>query len=96
MAGSDVDQTIFHQSLERFKISLNEREKEDFKLTTLEEVEDVICKIQAEHVSERRMQNMTRIQGFLEGMEQFGNVVEIFLNASVFVAFVWVNHLATS
>ncbi|CZR51266.1 uncharacterized protein PAC_01141 [Phialocephala subalpina] len=90
-----VPETIFYQTLERFKIGLNDHEKEDFGLTTLDEVNDIICEIQDEHASERKMQNMTRIQTFLEGMEQYGNVIEVFLNASVFVAFVWVAKTCT-
>jgi hypothetical protein len=83
--------TIFRKSLDRFKIGLNPREKEDFELTTLDDVHNVIDNIQRLHGSERKMQNMARLQGFLEGMEQYGNLIEIFLNVSVFVAFVWVS-----
>ena len=81
---------IFRRSLERFKIGLNTLEKEDFALTTLDDVHDTIDKIQRMHGSERKMQNMARLQGFLEGMEQYGTLIEVFLNVSVFVAFVWV------
>jgi hypothetical protein len=41
MAISSVD-AIFHKSLERFKIGLSSCEKEDFKLTTLNEVHDAV------------------------------------------------------
>jgi hypothetical protein len=81
---------IFRRSLERFKIGLNTLEKEDFALTTLDDVHDAIDNIQKMHGSERKMQNMARLQGFLEGMEQYGSLIEVFLNVSVFVAFVWV------
>jgi hypothetical protein len=83
--------TIFHRSLDRFKIGLSDREMEDFELTSLDEVHNVVLEIQKEHASERRMQNMTRIESFLEGMEQYGSVVEVFLNTSSFLAFVWVS-----
>jgi hypothetical protein len=86
---SGVDE-IFRKSLERFKIGLNTHEKEDFALTTLDDVHDTIDKIQRMYGSERKMQNMARLQGFLEGMEQYGTLIEVFLNVSVFVAFVWV------
>jgi hypothetical protein len=87
---SGVDET-FRKSLERFKIGLNAREKQDFALTTLDDVHDTTDKIQRVHGSERKMQNMARLQGFLEGMEQYGTLIEVFLNVSVFVAFVWVS-----
>jgi hypothetical protein len=87
---SSVD-AIFRKSLERFKIGLSDHEKEDFELTTLDEVHDAIDSIQRVHGSQRKMQNMARLQGFLEGMEQYGNLIEVFLNVSMFVAFVWVS-----
>ena len=33
--------------------------------------------------------NLSRILGFLEAMNQFGKVVEVFLNTSDILAFVW-------
>ena len=33
--------------------------------------------------------NLSRIQSFLEAMNQFGKVVEMFLNVSEAVAFIW-------
>jgi hypothetical protein len=92
MTNSGPPNTIFYRSLELFKIGLDDLEKEDFGLTTLDEVHEVIGKIQDEQASKRMMQNMPRIQAFLEGMEQYGAVIEVFLNVSVFVAFVWVCH----
>lgn len=35
------------------------------------------------------MRNLSRILGFLEAMKQFGAVVEVFLNTSDILAFVW-------
>lgn len=35
------------------------------------------------------MKNLRRVQGILEGMEQLGKVVDIFLNTSEILAFVW-------
>lgn len=82
---------IFENSLNRFKIGLSDREKEDFELTSLDEVHGVVLKIQETHASELKMQNMNRLSSFLEGMEQYGSVIEVFLNASSFIAFVWVS-----
>lgn len=89
MATSDSSKSLFNQTLERFKISLSDAEKEDFRLATLDDVHNTIRDIQDEHASGRKMRNMARIQKFLEGMEQYSNVIEVFLNASIFVAFVW-------
>jgi hypothetical protein len=35
------------------------------------------------------MMHMGRIRSFLEAMEQFGRMIEVFLNVNNFLAFVW-------
>ncbi|OBT70089.1 hypothetical protein VE03_00429 [Pseudogymnoascus sp. 23342-1-I1] len=89
MANNEPDKTIFEESRSRFLIGLTNSEKNDFKFTTLQGVHDAIDKIQDEHGSQRKMRNMTRIRGFIEAMEQYGTVIEVFLNVSDFIAFIW-------
>ncbi|KAF9629027.1 hypothetical protein BFW01_g10230 [Lasiodiplodia theobromae] len=62
---------------------------ESFKFTTLDELKGLICDIQEEQMKSRRMTNLRRIAPFLEAMEQFDKVVQIFLNAADLLAFVW-------
>lgn len=85
--GSSED--IFLATLASFKKRLTPKEQDDFQFATLGEVRAVIASIQTEQEALKAMMNMTRIQSFLEGMEQFGKVIEVFLNASNFVAFIW-------
>jgi hypothetical protein len=82
-------QTCFQESLSNFKKRLNQKELEDFKFATLEDVEREMDRIQREQANRKEMMNMPRIQSFLEAMDQFGKVIEVFLNSSDFVAFVW-------
>jgi hypothetical protein len=35
------------------------------------------------------MVNMARIQAFLEGMQQLGKTIEVFLNVNEVVCFIW-------
>ena len=80
----------FQRALVRFTDQLSSDEKRDFEFSTLEEVYDVIEQIQNVHGSERKMRNLTRIKSFLEAMEQYGKVIEVFLNSASLLAFVWV------
>lgn len=89
MAGTLSD-SGFQRALARFKDHLSPAEQEEFRLTSLEDLHDTINQIQNTQGSERRMRNLTRIKGFLEAMEQYSKVVEVFLNASDILAFVWV------
>jgi molecular chaperone GrpE (heat shock protein) len=82
---SDTFQVI----LAEFKKSLPPKELENFQVTTLADVRESIIRIQRDQEELKRMMNMTRLESFLEAMEQFGKVIEVFVNASNFVAFVW-------
>lgn len=82
----------FRRALTRFTASLTSEEEADFKFTTLTDVQEVLGKIQDEQGARKKMMNLHRIQIFLEGMEQFGEVIKVFLNTSPLVAFIWVRY----
>ncbi|KAL5330616.1 hypothetical protein ACEPPN_000135 [Leptodophora sp. 'Broadleaf-Isolate-01'] len=79
----------FEDALEDFKKGLNQKQIQNFQFVTLSDVRETALRIQSEQDQTKSLMNMTRLEGFLEAMEQFGKVIEIFLNASSFVAFVW-------
>jgi hypothetical protein len=79
----------FQTLLSNFKKRLTQRELDDFQFTSLEDVRLEIARIQAEQAVRKEMINMPRIQSFLEAIDQFGKVIEVFLNTSEFVAFIW-------
>jgi hypothetical protein len=81
----------FRKALDDFQFSLAQNDRDLFKYTTLADLQRSILEIQAKHASERKTKNMARLNSFLEAMEQYGKVIEVFLNASEFVAFVWVS-----
>ena len=85
--GNDIG---FQRALTRFKSHLSPAEQEKFRVTRLEDVQETIAHIQATQGSERNMRNLTRIRAFVEAMEQYGKVVEVFVNVSDIIAFVWV------
>lgn len=89
MAGASND-SAFQRALARFKGHLSPEQREEFSITSLEDVQKTIARIQDAQGSERRMRNLTRIKGFVEAMEQYGRVVEVFLNVSEIIAFIWV------
>ncbi len=84
-----VSYDSFRSILSGFKKRLTAKEQDDFQFATLEDVRLEMARIQREQASRKEMMNMPRIQSFLEAMEQFGKVIEVFLNTSEFVAFIW-------
>ncbi|KAH0537608.1 hypothetical protein FGG08_005600 [Glutinoglossum americanum] len=80
----------FRRVLEDFKATLSQDDKDDFKLSTLDDLKLEILAIQEEQATERKMKNSARLKSFLEAMEQYDEVVKVFLNTSEILAFVWV------
>ena len=90
MAGTG-NGSAFQRALARFKSHLSPGEQEKFGATSLEDVQETIAQIQSAQGSKRKMRNLTRLKGFIEAMEQYGQIIEVFLNVSEFIAFVWVS-----
>lgn len=84
------DSSAFHTALTQFKDGLDHVEKESFRLVKLEDLLREISEIQARLLRQRRGKNLARLRPFLEAVDQFGKVVEVFGNSSEFVAFIWV------
>ena len=76
-------------AIERFKKRLSKDELEEFEKTTFADVVHELNRIQREQEQFKTMVNLARIDTFLKAMEQFGKVVEVFLNVSSIVCFVW-------
>lgn len=81
----------FGRILASFKATLTKDVSEDFRFTTLDDLKQTVAEIQAEQGSAKRLQNLRRLDAFLEAMEQYDKVVQIFLNAADLLAFIWVS-----
>ena len=82
--GSALDRAII-----QFRNRLNGTELMEFKGTTHENLREELMKVQAKQEARLETMNLGRIKHCLEAMQQFGQVIEIFLNVSDAVAFVW-------
>ncbi|KAM0431863.1 hypothetical protein ACHAPT_005115 [Fusarium lateritium] len=79
----------FQRALKDFESRLKPSEKAKFKATTLDDLKVTILAIQSEQRARKKTMHMARIMSFLEAMEQFGKVIEVFLNVADMLAFVW-------
>jgi hypothetical protein len=79
----------FQDILNKFKARLTNEELAQFQFTTLYDLNRAARKIQDEQRARSAAMHLPRIQAFLEAFKQFGEVIEVFLNSSDFVAFVW-------
>ncbi|KAL1846019.1 hypothetical protein Daus18300_014380 [Diaporthe australafricana] len=82
----------FEIALEDFKknAQLGPDEVKEFRFADLNSLRSTIKRIQTEQESKRRMRNMKRLEPFLQTMEQYGHTVDVFVNTSEVLAFVWV------
>jgi hypothetical protein len=82
--------TSFQRAVDKFNKSLTVKQRQEFSVCSLEDVRQTIVTIQEKQGSQKKMRNMARIQAFLEAMEQYGKVVEVFLNCTPFLGYIWV------
>ncbi|KAF2128362.1 C2H2 domain-containing protein [Dothidotthia symphoricarpi CBS 119687] len=79
----------FKTALKKFRARLTGKDLAAFQITTYDDLCREIVRIQNEQDTRREMMNLARMQSCLEAMNQFGKVIEVFLNVSTAVAFVW-------
>ncbi|KAI9869154.1 MAG: hypothetical protein M1813_002978 [Trichoglossum hirsutum] len=79
----------FRLALDSFRKELTQEEINDFELTKFEDVRAVVADVQKKQGDRNGFQNMNRIRPFLDTLNQYTKVIEVFLNTSEIVAFVW-------
>jgi hypothetical protein len=82
--------TSFQRAVDKFTKSLTVKQRQEFAVCSLQDVHEAIVTIQEERGSQKNLRGMTRIQAFLEAMEQYRKAVEPFLNCTPFLGYVWV------
>jgi len=79
----------FRSALDNFRNRLTADELRTFQTTTYPQLCDELHDLQERQIRRREVMNLSRIAGFLEGMHQLGKTIEVFVNASNMVAFIW-------
>jgi uncharacterized protein involved in exopolysaccharide biosynthesis len=92
MSNASTSKTVFHRSIEAFraKAGLSQDELQDFELTSLDDLKAQISIIQSDQRRSKKLLYLKRLGPFLDTMEQYGKIIEVFLNIHEVVAFVWV------
>jgi hypothetical protein len=81
--------TTFERELKSFKARLTQSEQSTFTDTTIDDLHLTVASIQKTQISERTNKNITRLRTFLEAIESLSKILDLFVNISDFVAFVW-------
>lgn len=85
-----VARDLFSRAVDEFLQSLPEQQRQEMKGITRDDVINEVAAIQRSQNEKRLLRNVKRLEPFIEAMTQLGIVIDCFLNASEFVAFVWV------
>jgi hypothetical protein len=86
---SHLPSEAFRKALDEFRTRLSADELCQFKNTTYEQLLDELKLLQKKQEKIKEMKNLNRIQSFLEGMNQIGKTIEVFLNVHQAVCFIW-------
>lgn len=81
--------TASSKFLAGFKRRLKPHEQAKFAFTTLNDLELATKDLQEKQKKSKTAQNLTRIQPFLQAMMQYKEIIEVYLNASSMLCFIW-------
>lgn len=84
-----VSSQALNRAITKFCNRLSGSDLQNVRNTTYAQLCKEIERIQNEQKARADMRNLGRIKSFLEAMEQLSKVIEVFLNVSDVVAFVW-------
>lgn len=84
----------FSRVMESFKAQISQEDTDRFKVTTFNDLKSVVQDIQAEQARRKSLRNMTKIRPYLDGLNQYSAVIEVFVNSKPdILAFIWVSWL---
>jgi hypothetical protein len=91
-ASPPLSKSSFDKALENFKSKsgLTSRELLNMEMTNLSDLQKSLAAMQKTQQGSKTMMYLRRLQPFLDAMEQYGNVINIFVNTSNLVGFIWV------
>lgn len=78
-------------SCERFRNELNAEDDNLIRTASLEDVRTAIAQTERELASRQGLRNFDRLSPYINAVERYGAVVEVFCNSSPIVPFIWVS-----
>jgi hypothetical protein len=81
-------------SCERLRKDLNAEEDKAIRATALEDVRATIAQTERELASRQSLRNFDRLSPYINAIERYGKVIEVFCNSDLLVPYIWVGHLS--
>lgn len=79
----------FKHVLEDFKKRLKPEEETKFAVTSFSDLQMAVKDLQERQRKTKTAQNLRRIEPFLQAMTQYQGIIEVFLNTSSLLCFIW-------
>ncbi|KAA6406931.1 MAG: hypothetical protein FRX48_09229 [Lasallia pustulata] len=80
----------FSRILNSFKTHLSQEDVDRFKVATFNDLKSAVKDIQTEQAGRKSLRNLNKIRPYLDGLEQYAAVIEVFVNSKPdILAFIW-------
>ena len=90
--GPDLSRSSFLRAIDSFKSKsgLTSKELFDMEMTTLLDLQKALAVVQQKQQDSKKQRFLGRLQPFLDAMQQYSKVINVFANTSDIIAFIWV------
>ena len=80
---------IFNEAAKSFRARLTSKELSRFQGTTLDDLRRLMLHIQSTQELVKNSMSMRRLERFVGGMSELGNILDVFLNNGEILCFIW-------
>ncbi|KAI0098044.1 hypothetical protein GGR51DRAFT_565932 [Nemania sp. FL0031] len=80
---------VLERALQKFRDGLTQEQRQQFSASSIDDVKAEVGNIQNRLGSMKKLRSLRRISKFLEAMAQIEQLVQVFLNVSNVVGFIW-------
>lgn len=86
----EMAQRQLELSCARFRKDLSAEDDKAIRTTSLDDVRAAIAQIETELASRQSLRNFDRLSPYINAIERYGKVIEVFCNSDPLVPYIWV------
>jgi len=90
MTTSNDSISVFQCAYNKLRVAINDEDAKSWQQSTLQDVSEAIWEIQTSHGQEKLIRNFGRLRPFLDGLDRYSKVVEVYCSSTQ-LSFLWVS-----